>query len=100
MHIFVDFHRRVEQFADGGDMIHQFDITGVSSPSARGLSRRARAGGAFRGGRGGEPLAVVKVLKKLDLRSAQATAALGGGPVERTGPDFRRVSGNRRKASK
>ena len=58
-----------------------------------------RGRGVFLGGRVSEPLAVVKVLKKLDLRSAQAAAALGGGPVERTGPDFRRVSGNRRKAS-
>src|SRR3954464_2861703 len=45
-------------------------------------------------------LAVVKVLKTLDLRCAQAATAIAGGSVERTGPDFRRVSGNRRKASK
>src|SRR4051812_28648655 len=46
------------------------------------------------------PLAVVNVLKKLDLRCVQAATAFTGGPVERTGPDFRQVSGNRRKASK
>src|SRR4051794_13214642 len=52
------------------------------------------------GGRLIEPLAVVKVLKKLDLRCVQAATAFTGGAVERTGPDFRQVSGNRRKASK
>src|SRR3954464_135677 len=45
-------------------------------------------------------LAVVKVLKTLDLRCAQAATAIAGGSVERTDPDFRQVSGNRRKASK
>src|SRR3954469_12258984 len=54
----------------------------------------------FIGGRLSAPLAVVKVLKTLDLRCAQAATAIAGGPVERTGPDFRQVSGNRRKASK
>src|SRR3954464_10413911 len=58
-----------------------------------------RGRGVFLGGRVSEPLAVVKVLKKLDLRSAQAAAALGGGPGGRRGPDFRGVWGTRRKAS-
>src|SRR4051812_10389172 len=59
-----------------------------------------RPHGVFNGGYLSAPLAVVKVLKKLNLRCVQAAMAFTGGPVERTGPDFRRVSGNRRKASK
>src|SRR3954470_23678662 len=59
-----------------------------------------RPHGVFNGGYLIEPLAVVKVLKKLDLRCVQAATAFTGGAVERTGPDFRQVSGNRRKASK
>src|SRR3954469_16418758 len=59
-----------------------------------------RPHGVFIGGYLSAPLAVVKVLKKLDLRCVQAATAFTGGPVERTGPDFRRVSGMRRKASK
>src|SRR3954462_14672016 len=46
------------------------------------------------------PLTIVKAQKTLDLRCAQAAMAFTGGPVERTGPDFRQVSGSRRKASK
>ena len=48
-----------------------------------------RPHGIFIGGRLSAPLAVVKVLKTLDLRCAQAATAIAGGPVERTGPDFR-----------
>src|SRR3954468_23030585 len=59
-----------------------------------------RPHGVFIGGYLSAPLAVVKVLKKLNLRCVQAAMAFTGGPVERKGPDFRRVSGNRRKASK
>src|SRR4051812_1448193 len=59
-----------------------------------------RPHGVFNGGYLSAPLAVVKVLKKLNLRCVQAAMAFTGGPVERKGPDFRRVSGNRRKASK
>src|SRR3954454_8301880 len=59
-----------------------------------------RPHGVFNGGYLSAPLAVVKVLKKLDLRCVQAATAFTGGPVERTGPDFRQVSGSRRKASK
>src|SRR4051794_38425388 len=49
-----------------------------------------RPHGIFIGGRLSAPLAVVKVLKTLDLRCAQAATAIAGGSVERTGPDFRR----------
>src|SRR3954464_13571831 len=59
-----------------------------------------RPHGVFNGGYLSAPLAVVKVLKKLDLRCVQAGTAFTGGAVERTGPDFRQVSGSRRKASK
>src|SRR3954462_8936317 len=59
-----------------------------------------RPHGVFIGGYLSAPLAVVKVLKKLNLRCVQAAMAFTGGPVERKGPDFRRVSGNRRNASK
>src|SRR3954467_4391815 len=58
-----------------------------------------RPHGVFNGGYLSAPLAVVKAVKTLDLRCAQAATAIAGGPVERTGPDFRQVSGNRRKAS-
>jgi hypothetical protein len=53
-----------------------------------------RPHGVFIGGHLKAPLAVIKVLKRLDLRCVQATMAFAGGPVERTGPDFRQVSGN------
>src|SRR3954468_23750432 len=59
-----------------------------------------RPHGVFIGGYLSAPLAVVKVLKTLNLRCVQAAMAFTGGPVERKGPDFRRVSGTRRKASK
>src|SRR3954471_8511477 len=59
-----------------------------------------RPHGIFIGGYLSAPLAVVNVLKKLDLRCVQAATAFTGGPVERTGPDFRQVSGNRGKAPK
>src|SRR3954470_5206540 len=54
----------------------------------------------FIGGRLSAPLTIVKAVKTLDLRCVQAATAIAGGPVERTGPDFRQVSGSRRKASK
>src|SRR3954451_20208446 len=59
-----------------------------------------RPHGVFNGGYLSAPLSVVNVLKRLDLRCVQAATAFTGGPVERTGPDFRQVSGSRRKASK
>src|SRR3954452_5069766 len=59
-----------------------------------------RPHGVFIGGCLIAPLAAVEVLEKVNLRCAQAAMAFTGGPVERRGPDFRRVSGNRRKASK
>ena len=63
---------------------------GVSSPTH----------GVFIGGCLSEPLSVIKVLKKLELSCVQAATAVAGGPVWRMGPDFRQVSGMRRKASK
>src|SRR3954454_20759797 len=39
-------------------------------------------------------------LKELEFGGLQAAAARAGGPVWRAGPDLRRGSGNRRKASK
>src|SRR3954468_9794654 len=59
-----------------------------------------RPHGVFIGGYLSAPLAVVKVLKKLNLRCVQAAMAFTGGPGERKGPDCRRGSGNRRNASK
>src|SRR4051794_34617669 len=41
-----------------------------------------------------------KSLEKLEFGGPQAAAASAGGPVWRVGPDLRRVSGMRRKASK
>jgi hypothetical protein len=72
-------------------------IFGVSQS---GLEFLVRPHGVFIGGCLIAPLAAVEVLEKVNLRCAQAAMAFTGGAVERTGPDFRQVSGNRRKASK
>src|SRR3954463_7499435 len=74
--------------------------SGEGENMSRLLEFLVRPHGVFIGGYLSAPLAVVKVLKDLDLRCVQAATAFAGGPVERTGPDFRQVSGNRRKASK
>src|SRR3954463_3511737 len=73
--------------------------SGEGENMSRLLEFLVRPHGVFIGGYLSAPLAVVKVLKDLDLRCVQAATAIAGGPVERTGPDFRQVSGSRRKAS-
>ena len=72
----------------------------VSAAGVIKLEFLVRPHGVFIGGCLIAPLAAVEVLEKVNLRCAQAAMAFTGGAVERTGPDFRQVSGNRRKASK
>jgi hypothetical protein len=69
-----DIERNLRQIASGAQKILEFLV---------------RPHGIFIGGRLSVPLAVVKVLKTLDRRCAQAAMAFTGGAVERTGPDFR-----------